>query len=187
MSKKIVDEYQDELKKNINKALESKKYNAKITPMQQKFIDTYCSRYGEWSATACAIHAGYDRKSAHTRASELLDWKRHPDIAIEIQGRLAGLREAWDITRDKHLAMLTKIRDEARTKGQYGVVAKCEHLRGLVAGLYIERNLVLKADLSEKEIEDKMRTIFPTKEAFKQSQENLLKDLFPDPDDKEDT
>ena len=82
--------------------------------------------------------------------------------------------------------MLTKIRDEARTKGQYGVVAKCEHLRGLVAGLYIERNLVLKADFSEKEIEDKMRTIFPTKEAFKQSQENLLKDLFPDPDDKED-
>ena len=180
MSKKIIDQYQKELQKNIDKALKTKKYNDKITPMQQKFIDTYCSKYGEWSATQCAIHAGYDRKSAHSRASELLDWKKHPDIAVEIQGRLAGLREAWDITRDKHLAMLTKSRDEARGKGQYGVVAKCEHLRGRVAGLYIERNLVLKADLSEEEIADKMKEIFPTKEMFKKSQDELAKDLFPE-------
>jgi len=174
-----IEDYEQDLKKEMKKALAKKKYNDKITPLQQKFIDCYCSRYGEWSATACAIHAGYDRKSAHSRASELLDWKRHPDVALEIQGRLAGLREAWDITRDKHLAMLTKIRDEARTKGQYGVVAKCEELRGRVAGLYIERNLVLKRELSEDEVHDKMKQIFPTKEAFRQSQKELFDDLFP--------
>ena len=174
-----IEDYEKDLKKEMEKALKNKKYNDKITPLQQKFIDSYCSRYGEWSATQCAIHAGYDRKSAHTRASELLDWQKHPDVALEIQGRLAGLREAWDITRDKHLAMLTKIRDEARTKGQYGVVAKCEELRGRVAGLYIERNLILKRELSEEEIEDKMKQIFPTKKAFLQSQKELYKDLFP--------
>ena len=174
-----IEDYEKDLKSEMKKALASKKYNDKITPLQQKFIDCYCSRYGEWSATACAIHAGYDRKSAHSRASELLDWKRHPDVALEIQGRLAGLREAWDITRDKHLAMLTKIRDEARTKGQYGVVAKCEELRGRVAGLYIERNLILKRELTEDEISDKMRQIFPTRETFLQSQKDLLEDLFP--------
>ena len=181
-----IEDYGRDLKLQMQKALKNKKYNDKITPMQQTFIDTYCSRYGEWSATQCAIHAGYDRKSAHTRASELLDWRKHPDIALEIQGKLAGLREAWDITRDKHLAMLTKIRDEARVKGQYGVVAKCEHLRGLVAGLYIERNLILKADLSEEEIRNKMKSYFPTKEAFKQNQEDLMRDLFPDGADPED-
>jgi len=173
-----IQDYEKELKKNIHKALENKKYNDKITPMQQKFIDSYCSRYGEWSATQCAIHAGYDRKSAHTRASELLDWQKHPDVALEIQGRLAGLREAWDITRDKHLAMLTKIRDEARAKGQYGTVAKCEELRGRVAGLYIERNLVLRKELTEEEIEEKMKSLFPNKKAFMSTQKELMKDLF---------
>ncbi|MDP7555777.1 MAG: terminase small subunit, partial [Nitrospinota bacterium] len=123
--------------------MNKKKYLTKITPIQERFIDNYCSKYGEWSATQCAMAAGYARSSAHTRAAELLDWRKHPDIAMEIQERLAGLREAWDINKDKHLAMLTKIRDEARGKGQYGVVAKCEHLRGLVSGLYIERQMTL--------------------------------------------
>ena len=179
-----IEDYEKDLKKEMEKALKNKKYNDKITPLQQKFIDSYCSRYGEWSATQCAIHAGYDRKSAHTRASELLDWKKHPDVALEIQGRLAGLREAWDITRDKHLAMLTKIRDEARIKGQYGTVAKCEELRGRVAGLYIERNLVLRKELTTEEIEDKMKSLFPNKKAFLSSQDELMKDLF-DGDDEE--
>lgn len=179
-----IEDYEKDLKKEMEKALKNKKYNDKITPLQQKFIDSYCSRYGEWSATQCAIHAGYDRKSAHTRASELLDWKKHPDVALEIQGRLAGLREAWDITRDKHLAMLTKIRDEARIKGQYGTVAKCEELRGRVAGLYIERNLVLRKELSTEEIEEKMKSLFPDKKSFLSSQGELMKDLFGSDDKK---
>ena len=58
------------------------------------------------------IAAGYSPSSAHTRAAELLDWRKHPDIAIEIQDRLAALREAWDVNRDKHLAML--LRSEMR-------------------------------------------------------------------------
>ena len=88
--------------------------------------------------------------SAHTRAAELLDWKKHPDIAIEIQDRLAALREAWDVNRDKHLAMLVKIRDASMEKGMYGVANKAEELRGKVAGLYVERNLTLTKELSRR-------------------------------------
>ena len=168
------------LTKIFKKQLETKKYNDKITPLQQKFIDNYCSKYGQWSATQCAINAGYDIKSAHTRASELLDWRKHPDIALEIQGRVAGLREAWDVDRDKHLAMLTKIRDAAMEKGQYGVANKAEELRGKVAGLYVDRNLTITRELSEGELNDKIKTIFPDKEAFLQGQQNLMQDLFPD-------
>ena len=168
------------LTKIFKKQLETKKYNDKITPLQQKFIDNYCSKYGQWSATQCAINAGYDIKSAHTRASELLDWRKHPDIALEIQGRVAGLREAWDVDRDKHLAMLTKIRDAAMEKGQYGVANKAEELRGKVAGLYVDRNLTITRELSEGELNDKIKTIFPDKEAFLQGQQNLMRDLFPD-------
>ena len=166
------------LTKVFEKQLETKKYQDKITPMQQKFIDNYCAKYGQWSATQCAINAGYDIKSAHTRASELLDWKKHPDIALEIQGRVAGLREAWDIDRDKHLAMLTRIRDAAMDKGQYGVANKAEELRGKVAGLYIDRNITLTKELSEEEIEEKIKHIFPDRASFMASQEELAKDMF---------
>ena len=53
-----------------------KKYLTKITGKQQKFIDLYTSKYGLLSARDCAIRAGYDRNSAHTRPNELLDCER---------------------------------------------------------------------------------------------------------------
>ena len=175
-----LDNAEKEFKKQVKKQLETKKYNDKITPLQQKFIDNYCSKYGQWSATQCAINAGYDIKSAHTRASELLDWRKHPDIALEIQGRIAGLREAWDVNRDKHMAMLTKIRDAAMEKGQYGVANKAEELRGKVAGLYVDRNLTLTKELSDQDVENKLKEIFPDKESFLQGQQEMLQELFPD-------
>jgi len=123
---KQLDNNEKQLRKKIKKKVEEKKYQDKITPIQQKFIENYTTRYGQWSATQCAISAGYSPSSAHTRAAELLDWKKHPDIAIEIQDRLAALREAWDVNRDKHLAMLVKIRDASMDKGMYGVDNKAE-------------------------------------------------------------
>jgi phage terminase small subunit len=110
---KQLDETEKKLRKQIKNKITEKKYNDKITPIQQKFIDFYTSKYGQWSATQCAIAAGYSRSSAHTRAAELLDWHKHPDISLEIQNRIAALREAWDVNRDRHLAMLTRIRDAA--------------------------------------------------------------------------
>ena len=163
--------------------VENKKYDDKITPIQQRFIDHYTTRYGQWSATHCAIAAGYSKSSAHVRAAELLDWKKHPDIAIEIQDRLAALREAWDVNRDKHLAMLTRIRDAALEKGNLGVANKSEELRGKVAGLYVERNLNITKELTSDELTDKMKDLFPSKEVFIQENQRLMKELFPDDED----
>ena len=180
---KQLDAKEKKLRKKIEKQVENKKYDDKITPIQQRFIDHYTTRYGQWSATQCAIAAGYSRSSAHTRAAELLDWKKHPDIAIEIQDRLAALREAWDVNRDKHLAMLVKIRDASMEKGMYGVANKAEELRGKVAGLYVERNLTLTKELSEDDIKTKMRDLFPDKETFIANHKALMDELFPDDED----
>ena len=180
---KQLDNKEKALRKKIEKKVEEKKYQDKITPIQQKFIENYTSKYGQWSATQCAIAAGYSASSAHTRAAELLDWKKHPDIAIEIQDRLAALREAWDVNRDKHLAMLVKIRDAAMDKGQYGVANRAEELRGKVAGLYVERNLTLTKELSDDDIQTKLKDLFPNKKIYKQELENLMHELFPDDDE----
>ena len=89
-----------------------KKYLTKFTPKQQKFIDQYTSKFGLLSARDCAIRAGYDPGSAHTRANELLDWRKNPDVVEEINARQIANREIWLIDKEKHLANLTRIQNE---------------------------------------------------------------------------
>ena len=93
-----------------------KKYLTEFTPKQQKFIDLYCSRYGELSASDCARLAGYESSSAHSRATELLDWRKHPTVVREIDLRMADSRKLWSIDRDKSLAELFKIKQRADEK-----------------------------------------------------------------------
>ena len=51
------------------------------------------------------------------------------------------------------------------------------------AGLDVERNLTLTKELSNEDLHDKMKEIFPTKEAFLAGQRDIMKDLFPDDDE----
>ena len=143
-----------------------KKYLTKITPKQQKFIDVYCSKYGELSATDCAIKAGYDRNSAHTRASELLNWRLNPEVVKQIESRQLVDSEVWLIDKQKHLANLHRIGIDAKAKGQYGVAAKCEELKGKVQGFYVDRNLTLTKELSAEDLNEKMRSMFQTREEY---------------------
>ena len=101
--KEVIDQYK------AIKAEQEKTLPAALTDKQEKFVDFYCSRYGEWSAAQCAEAAGYGKKGSYARASELLDYKKNPQVHLEIQNRMAMLREQWAIDRDKHMAMLTKI------------------------------------------------------------------------------
>jgi len=157
-----------------------KKYITKITPKQQKFIDLYTSKYGELSATDCAIKAGYERESAHTRASELLDWRKNPNVVRQIEARQLGNKEVWLLDKTKHLANLTRIQQEARAKGQYGVAAKCEELKGKVQGFYVDRNLTLTKELTNDDIHNQMKTMFKSKEEYDAMNESLREELFGD-------
>ena len=171
--KEIIDQYREA------RALRDKTGPAPLTPIQEKFVNIYCSRYGEKSATQCAIDAGFGEKGAHTRASELLNPNKSPNVVLEIQSRLAMLRDQWDIDRDKHLAMLTKIRDEARIKGQYGVVAKCEELRGKVGGLYLEKSMVLTKDIKDENSADQIKDLYATRADFEKAMLIMAEDMFP--------
>ena len=157
-----------------------KKYLTELTPKQRKFIDVYCSKYGEISATACAIAAGYSRDSAHTKASELLDFRKFPQVRMEIDLRLAHSRELWSISRDKSMAHLFKIGEEAKKKGNLGVAAKCEELRGKLGGLYIEKLHTLNEnrELSEDELNEKIRKIFPTRTDFLKGSKSMIEGLY---------
>ena len=155
-----------------------KKYLTKITPKQQKFIDLYTSKYGLMSARDCAIKAGYDPGSAHTRAHELLDWRKNPHIVSEISDRQIANREVWLIDKEKHLANLTRIQNEAREKGQYGVAGKMEELKGKVQGFYIDRNMTLTKELSETDLNERLKEYFPTREAYDEMNKSMAEELF---------
>tara|TARA_R110000796_G_scaffold18950_4_gene57019 strand:- start:376 stop:882 length:507 start_codon:yes stop_codon:yes gene_type:complete len=162
-----------------------KKYLTKITPKQQKFIDIYTSKYGELSATDCAIKAGYERDSAHTRANELLDWRKNPEVARQIESRQLGNKEVWLLDKTKHLANLTRIQQEARSKGQYGVAAKCEELKGKVQGFYVDRNLTLTKELTDDDIHKKMKDMFKSREEYDFMNKSLAEELFGEDNDEE--
>ena len=88
------------------KTNKGKKYLTKITPKQQKFIDLYTTKFGEWSATQCAIAAGYERSSAHTRAHELLDWRQNPEVVRIIDERQIDNKSVWLVDKIRHLGLL---------------------------------------------------------------------------------
>ena len=157
---------------------DKRKYLVKITPIQEKFIDEYCSKFGDISATQCAITAGYSRTSAHQRASELLDWRKHPEVRKEIDRRMDDTRKGWEIDRDKHLRSLNDIKKKADAKGLYGVSLKAEELRGKVAGLYIEKQMVMRAELSQEELNEKWKSLFTNREEMEAANREMLNDVW---------
>ena len=129
-----------------------------MTPIQEKFIDEYCSKFGEISATQCAINAGYARDSAHTRAHELLDWRQHPEVRQEIDRRLEDTRKVWEIDRDKHLRKLNDIGRKADAKGLYGVSLKAEELRG--------------------KVNSKWKSLFKNREEMELTNQSMMEDVW---------
>jgi len=157
---------------------DKKKYLVKVTPIQEKFVDEYCSKFGEISATQCAINAGYARNSAHTRAHELLDWRLHPEVRQEIDRRLEDTRKVWEIDRDKHLRKLNDIGKKADAKGLYGVSLKAEELRGKVAGLYVEKQMVMKAELTSDELNSKWKSLFKNREEMEYLNQSMMEEVW---------
>ena len=153
-------------------------YSRRQPVTEKKFIDLYTSKYGELSATDCAIKVGYERESAHTRASELLDWRNNPEAVREIDARQLGNKEVWLLDKVKHLANLTRIQQEARAKGQYGVAIKAEELKDKVQGFYVDRNLTLTKELSEEDITKQMRSMFNSREEYEAAHKGLAEELF---------
>lgn len=155
-----------------------KKYLTKITPKQEKFIDIYVSGYGELTATECAIRAGYEKSSAHTRANELLDYRKYPEVCSRIEKDLIGHKEIWLVDKERHLANLTRIGNEARKKGLYGVAGKMEELKGRAQGFYIDRNITMTKELSEDDLDDKIRRMFPDRAEFEDINIKLADKIF---------
>ena len=155
-----------------------KKYLVKRSAKQDKFIDIYVSGYGELTATECAIRAGYEKSSAHTRAHELLDWRQNPEVVREIDEKLKVHKAIWMVDKEKHLANLTRIGNEARAKGLFGVAGKMEELKGRAQGFYVDRNITMTKEISEDGLDEKLRSMFPDRKMFTEVNMKLADKIF---------
>ena len=113
-------------------------------PREQKFIDQMVHFYGKKTATQCAIDSGFGVAGARTRASELMT---RTDIRNEIDAQLKEIREKWAIDKEKHFQELGELRELAKENKNINAAVNAEHLRGKVAGFYIDRQIIAATKL----------------------------------------
>ena len=134
----------------------------RLTEMQKRFAEYIVFNEGRTTGADAAIAAGYSEKRARVEASEL----QNPRLSPLVVQYIGALREEklkkFEVTYDKHVAELGKIREEALKKGAFSAATNAEKNRGMAAGLYIDRKIIKTGkleDLTEEELELKMKKI----------------------------
>jgi len=118
---------------------------------------------GRKTPTECALEAGYAEGSAHVRASELRNPNKFPLVVKHIGELRSEVQKKYEVTFEKHITELGRIRQEALSKGAFSAATNAEVARGKAAGLYIEQKISLTGkieDLSIEQLEDKMKKIY---------------------------
>jgi len=134
----------------------------RLTEMQKRFAEYLVFNEGRTTGADAAIAAGYSEKRARVEASEL----QNPTLSPLVVQYIGSLREEnlkkYEVSYDKHVAELGKIREAALKKNAFSAATNAEKNRGMAAGLYIDRKIIKTGkieELSEEELELKMKKI----------------------------
>jgi phage terminase small subunit len=133
----------------------------KLSERQIKFAELLVYNEGRKSASECAYEAGYVSRPRQA-ASELRNPKYSPLVVKYIGELRAEIQEKHGIDFNRHLAELSKLRDDASKKGAWSAAINAEIARGKAAGLYIDQKIVMTGNLdkmSETELENKLKQI----------------------------
>ena len=136
----------------------------RLTEMQKRFAEhlVFGGPDGPVTKTEAAVLAGYSKDHARQEGSTLTNPKLYP-LVVQYIGNLREEKlKKYEVTYDGHVAELGKIRERALKKGAWSAAVNAETNRGKAAGLYIDRKIIKTGkleDLSEQELEDKMKKI----------------------------
>ena len=134
----------------------------RLTEMQKRFAEYLVFNEGRTTGADAAIAAGYSEKRARVEASELQNPKLSPLVVQYIGALREENLKKYEVSYDKHVAELGKIREAALKKGAFSAATNAEKNRGMAAGLYIDRKIIKTRkleELSEEELEAKMKKI----------------------------
>ena len=127
-----------------------------------KFAYEIVTNEGRKTATECAIDAGYEKDCAVVTASKLQNPKLYPLVVKYIGELRAEYQKKYDVTFERHITELAKLRDSSRDKGAWSAAINAEVARGKAAGLYVEQKIIRTGkleDLSADELENRLKEI----------------------------
>ena len=130
--------------------------------MQIRFAELVVFNEGRKTPTECAIEAGYEKEFAHVRASELRNPRKYPLVVKYIGELREEIQKKYEVTFERHITELAKLREESRAKGAWSAAINAEVARGKAAGLYVEQKIIRTGkleDMTEKELELKMKQL----------------------------
>ncbi len=134
----------------------------RLTEMQKRFAEYLVFNEGRTTGADAAIAAGYSKDRARVEASELQNPKLSPLVVQYIGALREENLKKYEVSYDKHVAELGKIREAALKKGAFSAATNAEKNRGMAAGLYIDRKIIKTGkleEMSEEELEAKMKKI----------------------------
>ena len=130
--------------------------------MQIRFAELVVFNEGRKTPTECAIEAGYEKEFAHVRASELRNPRKYTLVVKYIGELREEIQKKYEVTFERHITELAKLRDSSRDKGAWSAAINAEVARGKAAGLYVEQKIIRTGkleDMTEKELELKMKQL----------------------------
>ena len=108
-----------------------------LTEQQKKFAELLVYNEGRKTPTECAVAAGYAEGSASVRASELRNANKFPLVVRFIGELRSEVQKKYEVTFEKHVMELGRIKEAALAKGAFSAAANAEVARGKAAGLYL--------------------------------------------------
>ena len=134
----------------------------RLTEMQMKFAHELVTNEGRKTATECAVAAGYSPDAAVVYASKLQSPKTYP-LVVRYIGELRNeYQKKYDVTFQRHISELAKLRDNARESKAWSAAVNAEVARGKAAGLYVEQKIIRTGkleDLTAEQLETRMKEI----------------------------
>ena len=136
----------------------------RLTEMQKRFAEfiVFGDEEGPLSQSDAAKLAGYSHKRCRQEGSELLNPRLSPLVVQYVDSLKQERLAKHEVTYDKHLAELDRIKVAALKKGSFSSAVNAEVSRGKAAGLYIDRKIIKHGkleDMTEEQLEMKMAQI----------------------------
>jgi|TARA_R110000796_G_C14370928_1_gene414006 phage terminase small subunit len=125
-----------------------------LSPRQRRFVLLLVHNEGLKTATACALAAGYSKKSSRVRASLLQNPKHFPLVVKAIEGERRAMVERYRCTAERSSSVLARIRDQASESGNWNAAVAAETRRGQIAGLYIDKKEILTGSIDSMSRDD---------------------------------
>ena len=128
-----------------------------LTSRQKKFAEEIVM--GRCSNTEAARRAGYSKRSANVRASELLNVGKFAHITNYIHELRQEMAKKYEVTYENHVHDLASLRDQAAANNQFSAAISAEKHRGQVGGLYVDRKEVLHAHINAMSKDDLIKRL----------------------------